>query len=67
MLAVYAGAAWADDQAEAQLLAAWVRRKQFEARLIAIEVGRLFSGVGDTGSERVSADQLLNLAGVNLG
>lgn len=65
MLAAYHGAGWADEQAETQLLAAWVRRKQFEARLIAIEVGRLFAGTGEP--ERVSADKLLNLAGVNLG
>ena len=64
MLAEYGGAAWADDQAATQLLAAWLRRKQFEARLIAVEVGKLFAG--DTASGRVSGAELLSMAGVTL-
>jgi len=65
MLAAYGGIAWADDQAQAQLVGAWVRRKQFEARLIAIEVGKLFAGASEP--ERMAGHELLNLAGVNLG
>ena len=65
MLSVYRGALWADEQAQAQLLMSYVRRKRFEARLIAVEVGKLFSGE-QGGDERVSGAELLSMAGVSL-
>lgn len=47
------------------LTTSYWRRKQIEARLIAVEVGKLFAGAGEQG-QRVQAHELLNLAGVNL-
>jgi len=54
------------------LLRSWVRRKRFEARLIANEVGQLFGGsvgstpTGNTSADRVHPDQMLQLMGVTL-
>lgn len=42
---------------------AWMRRKRFEARLIAVEVAKIFGGEG-AGNERVDADQLLASIGM---
>lgn len=64
LLAEYGGAPWADDAARLQLTAAWVRRKQFEARLIAVEVGKLFGGGGK--EERMQGHELLAMAGIDL-
>jgi hypothetical protein len=50
--------------AAAALLAAYVLRKRFEARLIAQEVGRLFGGGGEKTPERISSDEMLRLMGV---
>lgn len=47
-----------------QLVGAWVRRKQFEARLIAVEVGRLFGGGGK--EARMQGHELLAMAGIDL-
>ena len=47
-----------------QLVGAWIRRKQFEARLIAVEVGKLFAG--GKGEERMQGHELLSMAGVDL-
>lgn len=46
------------------LLLAYVRRKQFEARLIAAEVGRLFTRDDSQRMQRVPADELLKMMGV---
>lgn len=48
-----------------QLVGAWVRRKKFEARLIANEVGRLFAGAPE-GEGQMRGYELLSMAGVNL-
>ena len=61
MLAVYPGLE-ADVATQARLLGAYVRRKQFEARLIALEVGKLFGS--STEPERVSEEQILSLMGI---
>lgn len=61
--AEYGGAAWVDEVAAGELLTAYVRRKRFEARLIAAEVGRLFGGK-EKQQERVSSDDLLRMMGV---
>ena len=63
MLSEYGGAAWIDEMAAADLLLAYVRRKRFEARLIAAEVGRLFGGK-DKQKDRISADDMLDLMGI---
>jgi hypothetical protein len=63
IVAEYGGAAWIDEVAAGDLLLAYVRRKRFEARLIASEVGRLFGG-REKQSERVSPDELLKMMGV---
>lgn len=44
MLAHYPQFADADNAIQARLMGAWFRRKQLEARLIAVEVGKLFGG-----------------------
>jgi hypothetical protein len=41
---------------------AYVRRKRFEARMIAAEVGKLFGG--EQQQERVSSDEMLRMMGV---
>jgi hypothetical protein len=64
MLAEYAGAEWADSQAQMQLAMAWMRRKRFEARLIAVEVGQLFAGGDD--QQRMAGHELLGMAGISL-
>jgi hypothetical protein len=64
LLAEYGGAEWADDMAQGQIVTAYIRRKRFEARLIAVEVGRLFAGGGD--KERMGGHELLAMAGVDL-
>mgnify|MGYP003429097088 CR=1 FL=1 len=65
MLCEYGGAEWADEQARGQLTVHWLRRKRFEARLIASEVGKLFGGE-NAGNERVSGAELLGMAGITL-
>ena len=47
------------------LTTSYWRRKRFEARLVANEVGRLFGGAPG-GSERMQGHELLAMAGVNL-
>ena len=41
---------------------AYVRRKRFEARMIAAEVGKLLGG--EQRQERVSSDEMLRMMGV---
>jgi hypothetical protein len=65
-LAEYGGAEWADDMAHGQLVTAYIRRKRFEARLIANEVGRLFAGAQQGDKGRVPGYELLSMAGVDL-
>jgi hypothetical protein len=65
MLAEYGGAEWADDIAQMQLVAAWVRRKRFEAKLVAVEVGNLLAAA-TSGSKKVSGPELLSMAGISL-
>jgi hypothetical protein len=60
-----AAAAWADAGAQSRLVAAWLRRKRIEARLIAAEVGRLFAGAGDD-HQRVSESDMLAMLGVTV-
>lgn len=48
-----------------QLVGAWVRRKKFEARLIANAVGQLFAGAPE-GEGQMQGYELLSMAGVNL-
>lgn len=48
------------------MLTAYVRRKQFEAKLLAVEVGKLFGGGGRGGAnDRISSDDMLRLMGVD--
>jgi hypothetical protein len=47
-----------------RLLAAWVRRKRFEARLVALEVGKLFSGAAD--QDRVSEGEMWAMMGIEV-
>ena len=65
MLAEYGGLEWADEQAQLQLMTSWVRRKRFEARLLAVEVGQLFAGSGPAGG-KVPGHELLSMAGISL-
>lgn len=51
-----------DAIAQARLLAAWVRRKRFEARLVALEVGKLFASEPE--NEYVSEAEILARAGI---
>lgn len=44
ILALYPQFADADAMTQTRLIGAWFRRKRLEARLIAIEVGKLFGG-----------------------
>lgn len=50
--------------ATGDLLLAYVRRKRFEARLIAGEIGRLFTRDDSQRLQRVPADELLKMMGV---
>ena len=60
MIAIYPGVD-GDVITQTRLLSAYVRRKRFEARLLALEVGKLFGGAQD---DRVSADELLSMMGI---
>lgn len=62
--AEYGGAAWVDDVAVGNLLVAYVRRKRFEERLIAGGIGRLFFRSDSQKMQRVPADELLKMMGV---
>lgn len=53
-----------DAQTQARLLGAYVRRKRFEARLIAVEVGRLFAGEKEP--ERVSESEFWGMMGITM-
>lgn len=64
MLAEYGGLEWADEQAQLQLMTSYVRRKKFEARLLAVEVGQLFAGSGQSG--KMAGHELLSMAGISL-
>ena len=70
MLAEYGGAEWADELAQLQLAATWLRRKRFEAKLTANEVGRLFAGSGGQGQgksgQAMAGHELLGMAGIRL-
>lgn len=61
ILAEYGAPDWADDIAAGELVLAYVRRKRFEARLIASEVGRLFSKQEEA---EVHPSQMLAMFGV---
>ena len=61
MLAVYPNVD-GDAIMQARLLGAYVRRQQFQAKLIALEVGKLFSA--STQPERVSADEIMAMMGI---
>ena len=61
ILAEYGAAAWVDEVATGELVLAYVRRKRFEARLIASEVGRLFSKQEEA---EVHPSQMLAMFGV---
>lgn len=65
MLAEYGGLEWVDEQAQLQLMTSYVRRKKFEARLLAVEVGQLFAGSGQ-GNGKVAGHELLSMAGISL-
>jgi len=52
--------------AHGQLVTAYIRRKRFEARLIAVEVGRLFAGSQGADKGRMPAHELLAMAGVDM-
>jgi hypothetical protein len=66
LLAEHGGAEWADQAAQMQLTGAYIRRKRFEARLIAVEVGRLFAGSQGADKGRMPAHELLAMAGVDM-
>lgn len=65
MLALYPQMADADALTQTRLINAWFRRQQLAARLIAIEVGKLFGG-GDApgGYEMIDEDAALAALGV---
>lgn len=65
MLAEYGDPEWLDALAQQRLAMAWIRRKRFEAQLIAVEVGRLFAS-GEERERRVPAHELLAMAGIEL-
>jgi hypothetical protein len=50
--------------AAGDLLLAWTRRKRFEARLIAMEIGQLFTRSDSQKLQRVPPDELLKMMGV---
>jgi hypothetical protein len=60
-----AGAAWLDDDAKLRLLAAYIRRKQFEARLLAIELADLFGAgsAGAGGQQHIHASAMVAMIG----
>jgi hypothetical protein len=49
---------WMDEAAAAELAMAYVRRKRVEARLIAVEVGRLLGGGAGEKGKQASMAQL---------
>ncbi len=60
MLAIYPGALyWADDTAKAQLMAAYVRRKTWEAQLLA----RVLIGGGTKTDERIAPSAMIARVG----
>jgi hypothetical protein len=65
MLALYPQFADADATTQTRLIGAWVRRKQLEARLIAVEVGKLFGGgAAPGGYEMIDESAALAALGV---
>jgi hypothetical protein len=54
------------------LLGAYVRRKRFEARLVAVELAKLLGGsgrsssAGAAGNGRIHADDMLSMMGLSL-
>ena len=67
MLALYPGLAL-DEIGQARIAAAWVRRKRFEARLLALELGMLLAGSvsRETAGGRVPAQQMLRTLGIEV-
>lgn len=64
MIAVYGGADWADEQAKTQLMQAYSRRIRHEAKLQAIEIRRLLFGETGNSNDRVTPDEMMQMAGV---
>lgn len=64
MLALYPQFADADAATQTRLIGAWFRRKRLEARLIAIEVSKLFGGETPGGYEMVDEASALAAVGV---
>mgnify|MGYP000936525742 CR=1 FL=1 len=63
MLACYPGIAGdANAITQMRLSAAWMRRKQFEAKLLAVEVAKLF--FGESEPERIPEDDMLRILGI---
>lgn len=53
------------------LLGAYVRRKRFEAKLLAVELSKVMGGRASTGAEaagngRIHADDMLSMMGLTL-
>lgn len=64
MAAVYPRAGWVDETARVQLLAAYIRRKRAESRLLAIEVARvLFPAKAE---REIPIDDMLGHLGVTI-
>ena len=57
-LAVWGDPDWMDEAAAAELALSYVRRKRIEARLIAVEVGRLLGGTDGQKPKQASMAQL---------
>ncbi len=53
---------------KSQFTRSWIRRKQFEARLNAMEIGRMLFGDGKGGkpAREISTSEMLGLLGANI-
>ena len=66
ILALYPQFADADAMTQTRLIGAWFRRKRLEARLIAIEVGKLFGPSTSSGADYEMVDEAAALAAVGV-
>ena len=66
ILALYPQFADADAMTQTRLIGAWFRRKRLEARLIAMEVGKLFSGSAGSATDYEMVDESAALAALGI-
>lgn len=66
ILALYPQFADADAVTQTRLIGAWFRRKRLEARLIALEVGKLFGASAGSATDYEMVDESAALAALGI-